>query len=39
MAEWLRRLPAKPLGFPRAGSTPAGCALYATMAEWLRRWT
>ena len=23
LAEWLRRRPAKPLGFPRAGSNPA----------------
>ena len=46
---WLRRWPAKPLGYARAGSNPVGVVIhfytsiyvntyyYGIMAEWLRR--
>ena len=41
LAEWLRRLPAKQLGFARAGSNPAGVVNYKNVpvAQRIRRET
>ena len=37
LAEWLRRRPAKPLGYTRAGSNPAGVEYYF-YTKYYPRW-
>ena len=44
LAEWLRRRPAKPLGFARVGSNPTGVVIFLhsrfqITQNWLKFWT
>ena len=36
VAEWLRRWTRNPMGFPRAGSNPAGCEIFGIIQNCIR---